>query len=79
MRQRGSRTPTGQCHQEQCRTITTHYNQSSDGLLHLSTQLGQRTEATRSNWNPDVTFEAVGANHSEYDDHVGTRQNFVRI
>ncbi len=68
-----------QCYQEQCRTITQHYNQSSDAILHLSTQLGQRTNATTSNWNPDVTFEAVGANHSEYDEHAGTRQHFNTI
>ena len=67
------------CYQEQCRTITQHYNQSSDGLLHLSTQLGQRTNATTSRWSPNVTFEAVGANHSEYDDHAGTRRHFEAI
>ena len=68
-----------QCHQEQCRTITQHYNQSSDGILHQSTQLGQRTNAITSNWNPDVTFEAVGANHSEYDEHAQTREHFNTI
>ena len=66
------------CYQEQCRTITTRYNQPSDGLLHQSTQLGQSTEATRSNWNPNATFQAVGANHSEYDEHPGTRTIFVQ-
>lgn len=67
------------CYQEQCRTVTTRYNQPSDGLLHQSTQLGQSTEAVRSNWTPNVTFEAVGANHSEYDEHPGTRAHFNTI
>ena len=48
-----------QCYEEQCRTITQHYNQPSDGLLHLSTQIGERTNATTSNWRPNVTFEAL--------------------
>jgi hypothetical protein len=67
------------CYEERCRTITQHYNQSSDGILHSSTQLGQRTNATTSRWSPDVTFEAVGANHSEYDNHAGTRGHFNTI
>ena len=47
--------------------------QPSDGLFHLSTQLGQRTNATTSQWNPNATFEALGANHNEFDQHPGTR------
>ncbi|MFP4294028.1 MAG: esterase/lipase family protein, partial [Cyclobacteriaceae bacterium] len=60
------------CYQTRCRTITERYNQPSDGLLHLSTQLGQRTNITTSQWNPNATFEALGANHSEFDQHPGT-------
>ena len=63
------------CYQEQCRTITTRYNQPSDGLFHESTQLGQSTAAVRSNWNPNATFQSIGANHMEYDEHPGTREN----
>ncbi len=61
------------CYQDQCSTITQHYNQPSDGLLHKSTQLGERTNATTSSWVPNATFEAIGANHSEYNEHPGTR------
>lgn len=67
------------CWQETCRTYTTRYNQPSDGILHESTQLGQSTRATRSNWNPNATFEAVGANHNEYDQHPGTEARLNRI
>ncbi|MGF1636802.1 MAG: esterase/lipase family protein, partial [Cyclobacteriaceae bacterium] len=34
------------CYTTICRTITQHYNQPSDGLLHQSTQIGERTHGT---------------------------------
>jgi hypothetical protein len=57
------------CYQERCQTTTVRYNQSSDGLLHESTQTGQNTHATRSMWAPNRVFEARGVNHNEFDDH----------
>ena len=48
-------------------------------LLHLSTQVGERTHATTSNWRPNVTFEALGANHSEYNEHAGTEDHLNTI
>ena len=47
--------------------------------IHLSTQIGERTNATTSNWRPNVTFEALGANHSKFNEHAGTRDRFNRI
>ncbi|MGF1637592.1 MAG: hypothetical protein ACFCUU_11015, partial [Cyclobacteriaceae bacterium] len=44
-----------------------------------STQIGERTHATTSNWLPNVTFEALGANHSEFNEHPGTRAILNRI
>ncbi|MFP4507037.1 MAG: hypothetical protein ACLFOZ_20160 [Cyclobacteriaceae bacterium] len=37
-----------------------------------------RTDTT-SQWNPNATFEALGANHSEFDQHPGTRDRLIRI
>ncbi|NJN28123.1 MAG: hypothetical protein HC819_20205 [Cyclobacteriaceae bacterium] len=68
-----------QCHRQVCTTITVHYNQPSDGLLHKSTQIGERTNATTSSWSPNATFESLGANHNEYGQHPGTRQNLILI
>ncbi|MGF1637590.1 MAG: hypothetical protein ACFCUU_11005 [Cyclobacteriaceae bacterium] len=49
------------------------------GLLHQSTQIGERTHATTSNWQPNVIFEALGANHNEFNEHAGTRDRLNRI
>ncbi len=56
------------------------YPQPSDGLLHQSTQVGERTNLLQNNrWNPDVTFEARGANHNEYGGHPEMRRIFNAV
>ncbi|MFP4096218.1 MAG: hypothetical protein ACLFUB_17200 [Cyclobacteriaceae bacterium] len=37
-----------------------------------------RTDTT-SQWNPNATFEALGANHNEFDQHPGTEAIFNTI
>ena len=67
------------CWQTECRTYTEYYNEPSDGLLNRSTQMGQRTNSLASNWNPNVTYQIVGANHSEFNEHPNSRTRFNRV
>jgi hypothetical protein len=61
------------CWRQVCDDVVRVYNEPSDGLIHQSSQVGANTLAIDSEWRPDVTFEALGANHNEYDSHPGTR------
>ena len=67
------------CWQRVCTTSTERYNEPSDGLLNRSTQTGQRTVGFTSNWNPNVNYEIVGANHSEFNEHPNAQTRFNRI
>ena len=67
------------CYEQRCRTITTTFNQPSDGLFHQSTQRGERTRGVESNWNPNAVYDVLQVNHAEYDDHENARERFNRI
>ena len=57
------------CWRNVCEPVTRVYNEVSDGLLNASTQKGESSLAILSNWNADKSFEVIGANHNEYNNH----------
>jgi hypothetical protein len=76
----GNYTPScDNCWREVCQDVQRTYNEPSDGLIHESSQTGARTLTINSNWRADNTFEALGANHNEYDSHPGAQNAFSDI
>lgn len=62
-------TQCDDCWREVCESRTRTYNEVSDGFINKSSQLGESTLITNSNWTADRAFELREVNHLQYDDH----------
>jgi len=67
------------CWRNVCTNRTININEASDGLINVSSQIGQSSAEITSDWRPQRTFEVVGANHGEQREHPGVKESLRSI